>query len=163
MRKSMASIGYTLVVASSGATRRPLLRYHTLFGFGARGQSAHYFFDMKDSCTRHHNFAVLNTVLISLQRCDRCMDQEYWWRPWIRHRGDVKKDSQRTYIHILILKDSVLFINVFLLIVRAYYNVTVYRRLVGPGKSNHSEPRGFLSTIAKSSKSEMTKQWRSHR
>lgn len=60
----MVSIGYTLVVVSSGATRRLLPRYHMLFGSGARGQSAHYFFDMRDSCTRHHAYAVLNAVLI---------------------------------------------------------------------------------------------------
>jgi hypothetical protein len=60
----MASVGYTLVVVSSGATRRLLPRYHMLFGFGARAQSAHYFFDMRDSCKCHHAFAVLNSVLI---------------------------------------------------------------------------------------------------
>jgi hypothetical protein len=60
----MASVGYTLVVVSSEATRRLLPRYHMLFGFGAREPNAHYFFDMKDSCTRHHAFAVLNSVLI---------------------------------------------------------------------------------------------------
>ena len=59
MRKSTASIGYTLVVVSSGATRRLLPRYRMLFGFGAREQSVHYFFDMRGSCTRHHAFAVL--------------------------------------------------------------------------------------------------------
>jgi hypothetical protein len=62
MQRSMASIGFTLVVVSSGATRRLLPRYHMLFGFGARGQSVHYFFDMRDSCTRHHAFAVLNSA-----------------------------------------------------------------------------------------------------
>ena len=60
----MVSIGYTLVAVSSGATRRLLPRYHMLFGFGARGQSVHYFFDMRDSCTRHHTYSVLNAVLI---------------------------------------------------------------------------------------------------
>lgn len=56
----MDSIGFTLVVVSSGATRLLLPRYHMLFGFGARGQSVHYSFDMRDSCTRHNAFAVLN-------------------------------------------------------------------------------------------------------
>lgn len=60
----MASVEYTLAVVSSGATRRLLPRYHMLFGFGAREQNGHYFFDMRDSCTRHHAFAVLNSVLI---------------------------------------------------------------------------------------------------
>jgi hypothetical protein len=60
----MASVEYTLVVVSFGATRRLLPRYHMLFGFGAREQSVHYFFDTRDSCTRHHAFAVLKSMLI---------------------------------------------------------------------------------------------------
>ena len=49
----MASIGYTLAVASSGATLQPLPRCHTPFDSGVKAQSVRYFFGTRDSCTRH--------------------------------------------------------------------------------------------------------------
>jgi hypothetical protein len=49
----MASIGYTLAVASFGVTLRPSPRCHTPFGSGAKAQSVRYFFGTRDSCRRH--------------------------------------------------------------------------------------------------------------
>jgi hypothetical protein len=87
----MALIGYTLVVASSGATLQLLRRCHTPFDSGAKAQSAHYFCDMKDSCTSHYYITAFSLVFTevttaSLQWCDRCMDQEHRGGPRIRDR-----------------------------------------------------------------------------
>jgi len=49
----MASIGYTLAVASFGVTLRPSPRCRTPFGSGVKAQSVRYFFGTRDSCTRH--------------------------------------------------------------------------------------------------------------
>lgn len=54
----MALVESTLVVALFGATQRLLQRCHTLFGSGAKGRSAHYFFGTRDSCTRHAFYCV---------------------------------------------------------------------------------------------------------
>jgi hypothetical protein len=53
----MASIGYTLVVASFVATLQLSPRCHTPFGSGVKAQSVLYFFGTRDSCT-HHSLAV---------------------------------------------------------------------------------------------------------
>lgn len=114
---------------------------------------------------RHEGFlyappriAVLNRCSSagSLQWCDRCMDQEHWWRPWIRHGRDVTF-SPSIYLHPQGFGLAIHH-RIFINCCRTCYNRNSNsRRYIGGLWSEHSEPRGMIFNNCKAKQAE---RWR---